>query len=118
VVVNDNAAQGLTVKLAPLGGIDIFTHTGDEDANGTLSLSELLGVIQLFNSGRYHCDGFGGYLPGNGSNACDPHSCDFQPEQPDFIISLSELLRGIQIYTVQAYFACEESEDGYCLGTP
>ena len=118
VVVNDNAAQGLTVKLAPLGGIDIFTHTGDEDGNGTLSLSELLGVIQLFNSGRYHCDGFGGYLPGNGSNVCDPHSCDFQPEQPDFIISLSELLRGIQIYTVQAYFACEESEDGYCLGTP
>lgn len=115
-VANDTVL-GITVRLKPVQGAPVYDHTADADTNGRLDLGELLGIIQLFNFGRYHCEGEA-FLPGPGNTSCTAHSCDYQPAQPDFIISLSELLRGIQIYTQQAYYACEEGEDGYCLGTP
>jgi len=43
-------------------------HAADTDADGTISLSELLRVIQFFNSAGYHpCpEGEDGFCPGSG----------------------------------------------------
>ncbi|MFM1920652.1 MAG: hypothetical protein RLZZ303_2286 [Candidatus Hydrogenedentota bacterium] len=111
------ATLGVTIRLDPIT-TPLARHSADADSNGNVSLSELLGIIQLYNAGIFSCGG-DGYVVGQGSTACEPHSCDFLPEEGDFRLSLSELLRGIQIYTVRAYFPCEQgTEDGFCLGTP
>ena len=39
---------------------------------------------------------------------------DYSPT--DWRISLSELLRLIQLYTLGGYHPCEDGEDGYCPG--
>ncbi len=125
--VNDKPAMNLLLRLDPEGQAEggnegepnpLFNHSSDENNDGKISLSELLGIIQLYNFGQYHCVS-GGYAPGAGSHACAPHSSDYLPPTPDFAISLSELLRGIQVYAAQAYYACPgQGEDGYCLGNP
>jgi len=91
-------------------------HSADPDGSGSISLSELLRVIQFFNVGSLHCQpgSEDGYAPGGGSLACAPHSSDYNPQ--DWSISLSELLRLIQIYNVGAFYPCGGGEDGYCLG--
>jgi hypothetical protein len=47
---------------------------------------------------------------------CPFHSSDF--EERDRIISLSELLRAVQIFRVGAYWYCPslDTEDAYCPG--
>ena len=95
-------------------------HAGDIDGSGSLSLSELLRIIQIFSMGGYHCDpnGEDGYAPGPDQAArdCDPHSSDYNPQ--DWRIDLTELLRAVQFFNVGGYHWCPgpESEDGYCLG--
>jgi len=100
-------------------------HTADQDQNFVISLSELLRVIQFFNSGGLHCveppqTSEDGYLPGANPDAedCTPHASDYNPQ--DWVISLSELLRLIQFFNTGGYFACPDagSEDGYCPGAP
>lgn len=95
-------------------------HTADQNGNFAISLSELLRVIQFFNSGAYHCqegteDGF---APGANENEhdCVPHNCDYNPQ--NWTIGLSELLRIIQFFNSPggAYHGCEGTEDGYCPG--
>lgn len=97
-------------------------HTADQNGDGRISLTELLRVIQLFNSGGFHCavpknsteDGF---VPGLiGDRNCTPHAADYAPQ--DWLISLSELLRVIQFYNSGAYHACPDAgtEDGFCPG--
>lgn len=117
ISVADETVLGVTVYLNPLEPAPVFDHTADESGDGQISLGELLGIIQLYNFGRYHCEGEG-FAGGNGATDCAPHSCDYLAPAPNFVISLSELLRGIQIYTAQAYYACPSGEDGYCLGEP
>jgi len=98
------------------------TQTADQNGNLQIDLSELLRVIQLFNSGGLHCaenpgDSEDGYLPGAGANhTCTPHNTDYNPQ--DWLINLSELLRAIQIYNAGAYHPCpgEGTEDGFCPG--
>lgn len=93
----------------------------DKNHDGVLDLSELLRVIQFYNSGALQCDALAasedGYLPGSGNNdLCAPYSADYNPQ--DWVISLSELLRCIQFYNAGGYTYCPASgtEDGYCVG--
>jgi len=100
-------------------------HSADQNGDYIISLSELLRVIQFFNTAGLHCanppgsteDGF---VPGPNPLAedCAPHASDYNPQ--DWVISLSELLRLIQFFNTGGYFPCPElnTEDGYCVGTP
>ncbi len=94
-------------------------HSADQDADGDINLSELLRVIQFYNSGGFHCEAGteDGYAPGpTGDQTCAPHSSDYNPQ--DWAITLSELLRLIQFYNSGGYYTCETGEDGFCPGTP
>ncbi len=96
------------------GGDEI--HSADQNGDHQINLSELLRVIQFFNSGGYHCqtgteDGF---APGAGDQTCAPHDNDYNTQ--DWLINLSELLRLIQFFNSGGYHACEGSEDGFCPG--
>lgn len=91
-------------------------HAADTDNNYMIGLSELLRVIQFFNSDGYHCDPLGedGYAPGPGNETCSEHSGDYNPA--DFEITLTELLRVIQLFNSGGYHTCPEGEDGFCPG--
>jgi len=101
-------------------GVFQLFHSADQDQNNLISLSELLRVIQFFNSGGYQCaEGTeDGYAPNLGNTDCTPHSSDYNPQ--NWIISLSELLRLIQFFNAGGYFPCPElaTEDGFCPGLP
>ena len=88
----------------------------DTNKNWAISLSETLRVVQLYNSGQFHCqDGTeDGFAPLPGDESCAPHNADYNPQ--DWVISLSEILRVIQIYNSPGYHACAGGEDGFCLG--
>ncbi len=93
-------------------------HTADQDGNHQISLSELLRVIQFFNSDGYHCQAGteDGFAPGPGDHTCTPHNSDYNSQ--DWRINLSELLRIIQFFNSGGYHYCPEqsTEDGYCPG--
>lgn len=96
-------------------------HSADQDADGSISLPELLRVIQFFNLLSYSCnfvseDGYAGGT--SGTYDCEYHSSDYSPA--DWTIGLTELLRMIQFFNVGSYYECPSppSEDGYCVGTP
>lgn len=97
-------------------------HTGDTTPDGQFNLSELLRVVQLYNSpAGFSCGASeDGYVLGPGSKACTPHGADYEGGLPNWSISLTELLRIVQFYNVGGYYACagSGSEDGYCPGTP
>jgi hypothetical protein len=99
-------------------GIDnsASTHTVDQNADFIVSLSELLRVIQFYNSAALRCQAGteDGFAPGAGDTTCAPHQSDYSPQ--NWIISLSELLRVIQFYNTGGYRACAEGEDNYCPG--
>ena len=91
-------------------------------ADFVINLSELLRVIQFYNSGGYHCADTpaateDGYVPGTGANqTCAPYDTDYNPQ--DWAISLTELLRVIQFYNSNGYTYCPGAgtEDGFCPG--
>ncbi len=96
------------------------THSADQDADNAIALSELLRIIQFYNSGGYQVSPIpaeteDGYMPGSGArqSTC-PHCSDYAPA--DWAINLSELLRLIQFYNSDGYHPCAEGEDGYCPG--
>ncbi len=93
-------------------------HSADHDGDGKINISELLRVIQFFNSDGYQCSESGedGFAPGRSTETqtCSAHSSDYAPQ--DWVISLSELLRSIQFFNSGDYHACEGSEDGFCVG--
>ena len=105
-----------TIRILPAGPCTTDCHAADQDCDRAISLSELLRIIQLYNSGGYHCDSAGedGYGPGAGSTDCSAHNADYAPA--DWTINLSELLRVIQFYNSGAYHACPTGEDGFCPG--
>jgi len=116
---NEGTVEGTTEGTleGSTEGAPAPTHlSADTNGDDRISLSELLRVIQLYNSGAYHCDGGteDGYAPGPGSTSCAPHSSDYNPQ--DWRIGLSELLRLIQFYNSGCYHACPGSEDGFCAG--
>ena len=84
--------------------------------SGKISLSELLRVIQFYNSDNYGCEAGteDGYAPNDLDQGCSPHASDYNPQ--DWDIALTELLRSIQFYNIGAYHPCAEGEDGFCAG--
>lgn len=94
-------------------------HSADMNGDFTLGLLELLRVIQLYNSAGFGCaENAGatedGYLPGaTTSSPCKPHAAD---TRADFALSLSELLRAIQLFNLGPYMPCQSSEDHFCQG--
>jgi hypothetical protein len=88
-------------------------HSADTSENGRISLSELLRVIQFYNSHSYCCDASSedGYGVGDGDRTCAAHDSDYMA--PDWSISLSELLRLIQFFNIGRYRVDAASEDGY-----
>ena len=80
-----------------------------------LSLSELLRGTQLYNARSYHCDADSedGYAPFNGPRAsCAPHTGDYA--DGNWSLSLSELLRLVQLFNLGDFTKCPETEDGFC----
>lgn len=108
----------LVPNLVPVA-VEVVAHVGDSDANGRIDLSELLRVIQLYNSSGYYCAASvgateDGYVPGVdiAAQSCTPHASDYNPQ--NWAINLSELLRFIQFYNSGGYEACDEGEDQFC----
>ncbi len=99
------------------GGI---LSSADTNGDSIVQLTELLRLIQLYNAGLYACaenagateDGFSLSATLN-EPACVLHSID---QNRDKVISLSELLRGIQLYNLGGYTWCPTggTEDGFC----
>jgi len=93
-------------------------HSADLNKDWTIVLTELLRVIQLFNSNAYHCDAEteDGYATGSGSHDCSPHDSDYSPVS--WKIELNELLRLIQFFnsTGSKYHCDSNGEDGYAPG--
>ena len=112
------AAEELSATVLFVSAESQF-HTADQDQDNKLSLSELLRIIQFYNGGGLQCatGTEDGYTIGQGNIACTPHASDYNPQ--DWFISLTELLRVIQFYNLNGYYRCEEeTEDGFCGGTP
>lgn len=101
------------------GGADpVRPHSADQDGNWSISLPELMRVIQFYNSDGYHVDSSGedGYAAGPGETLASGHH-DSDYDTPDWQISLSEMLRLTQIYKTRSYtIAVYPSEDGYQAG--
>jgi N-acetylneuraminic acid mutarotase len=98
-----------------VSGGDLGAHTADQNADYAFDLSELLRIIQLYNSGAFHCEAAteDGYAPGPGDQSCAPHASDY--DGPDGQFSLSEVLRAVQFYNAPAgIMPCDTSEDGWC----
>ncbi len=91
-------------------------HSADTDNDYFINLSELLRIIQFFNSDGFHCESGteDGYAPGSGDTSCAPHDSDYSP--PDWYISLSELLRAIQFFNSNGYHTQCDSEDTFAPG--
>jgi len=94
-------------------------HSADyyDGGDWEINLTEILRIIQFYNTGSYHCDASGedGYAPGSGSHDCDPHDADYSGG-PDWSISFSELLRIIQFYNSGGYHPDDEGEDNFAPG--
>ena len=109
-LAGNNGVIGVVGTLTP--------HKADQDGDWSISLPELLRIIQLYNIGSYHCDAStsDGYSPGPGESACDPHDADYNPA--DWIVSFTELLRVIQFYNspYAVYHLLEGTEDGFAPG--
>ncbi len=93
------------------------TNSADQNANFEISVSELLRTIQLFNSDGYQCGASiyreDGFALGMGETDCLPHSADYNTQ--DWKISLSELLRVIQLFNCGNFYYCGTTEDGFCI---
>jgi Ca-activated chloride channel family protein len=94
-------------------------HAADSSQDQQIQLSELLRVIQFFNSSGYHCaEGTeDGYAPGTGEIGCDSHDSDYLADA-DFTIELSELLRLVQLFNSGFYFKAADGEDGFAPWYP
>jgi len=119
-------------------GEELVRHSADYlEPFGRITLSELIRGIQFFNNkteakgseiilGAYGCapnpeSTDDTYLPGSLLQTCAPHDLDYLPQ--DWRISLTELLRLIQIYNGPnggAYNYCPNNDperDDFCLGS-
>jgi hypothetical protein len=100
----------VAVSLAPQDE----DHSADQNGDQEITLSELLRVIQFYNSSRFGCDpqGEDGFAPNATDESCPPHASDYNPQ--DWRIVLTELLRLIQFYNSGGYVVCGQGEDGFC----
>jgi len=119
LLVTCGSSVNIVISLGiGIEGSEEGPHTADQDNNNVISLSELLRVIQFFNSTGLHCQAGteDGYAPGQGDQTCAAHDSDYNPQ--DWLITLSELLRIIQFFNSGGYYSCpgEGTEDGFCPG--
>jgi hypothetical protein len=108
------AVGTVVVCLSWPAGAKDFYHSADTAADWSISLSELLRVVQFYNSDGYHVDSNteDGYTPGPDSKAdAPPHASDYAPQ--DWKVNLSELLRLIQILNSRGYDFAGTTEDKY-----
>ncbi len=115
---------GVAPLLSLMAGVSYAVpeyHSADQNHDGAINVSELLRVVQFYNSAGLHCQEAteDGFAPGPGETAaCTAHGSDYAPQ--DWMISLSELLRLVQFYNLGAYSQCSAlaapTEDGYCIG--
>ncbi len=95
-------------------------HTADINVDSRIDLDELLRVIQLYNTGGFHCSPGteDGYAPGYSpmTQTCSHHAADYSGSGSNWIIDIGELLRVIQIYNSGYYYSCPDvgTEDGFC----
>lgn len=116
-------SDGGFITLDVLGHAPSRYRAEDTNRSNAIELSELLRIVQLFNAGHYGCEASsedfyspaeGPTLPVGNSYSCYFHTVD---RNGDWMITLSELLRAIQIFTIGPYSNCQESEDGFCPAT-
>ncbi len=109
--------QELTIDIPEAERVyprDFTCHALDyQNCDFVISLSELLRLIQHFNSDGYHADDAGedGFAPGPGSTNAYPHHSDYAPE--NWRIELGELLRAIQFYNSGGFTRDPAGEDGF-----
>lgn len=91
-------------------------HTADTDLSQQISLSELLRLVQFFNSDGFHCETGteDGYAPGAGDQTCAPHDSDHTPQ--DWRVNLTELLRLVQFFNSGGYHSECGTEDNFAPG--
>ena len=92
-------------------------HSGDSNWDGAVCLSELLRVVQFYNSEGYHWAAEtteDSYAPGPGDTAAVPHDSDYAPQ--NWAIELTELMRFVQFFNSGGYHTAEDSEDGFAPG--
>lgn len=95
----------------------VHMHAADLNEDWTITINELLRVIQFFNSSAYHCQAGteDGYAVGSGQRDCQFHDSDFTAPR-NWSISVAELLRLIQLFNKKAYHISPGSEDGFAPG--
>jgi hypothetical protein len=116
------APDSTSVPVTAYGGT-VFVgraamHSADTNADFMIKLSELLRVIQLFNTGEFHCspNTEDGYATGPGDRTCPHHDSDYVAPR-DWRINLTELLRLIQFFNAGGYrTANTTTEDGFAPG--
>ncbi len=113
-------AEGEMAREGQTEGETPGIHSADLNGDLRINVSELLRVIQFYNSRAFSCDteespSEDGYVPGAGEQTCRPHSSDYFGG-PNWKIDLYELLRLIQLYNSSGYHVCTGSEDGFCPG--
>jgi hypothetical protein len=94
-------------------------HSADWNGTpGVFDLTEMLRLIQLYNADGFCCgegESEDGYTPGACAlQACSRHSADYA--EPAWVLTLSELLRAVQLFNLGRFASCPEgeSEDGFC----
>jgi len=97
------------------GEEEVPTHSADYNGDGRIDLAEILRCIQLYNFGTgFGCgtdeDGFG--LSAADRESCLQHALDYL--EPHWVLTLSELLRGVQLYNLGDIVPCDTAEDGFC----
>ncbi len=97
-------------------------HSGDQDGDWEVSLSELLRIIQFFNSAGFHCQSGteDGYAPGPGDQSCEFHDSDYdaQNSSQDWFVNLWELQRFIQFFLDEGYHVESGTEDSFAPALP
>lgn len=85
--VAEGAVEG--VAEGAVEGEENPFHSADPNHDNLIDLSELLRVIQFFNSNGLHCQAGSedGYAPGSGDTSCAPHASDYNPQ--DWAINIS-----------------------------
>lgn len=88
-------------------------HDADINEDFKFSISEILRLIQFYNSDGLHCEQGteDGFAPDTGPQDCVRHNSDYV--DPPFLLSLGEVLRAIQFYNSQGYTRNTLSEDSF-----
>ncbi|HPO12046.1 MAG TPA: PKD domain-containing protein, partial [Candidatus Hydrogenedentes bacterium] len=104
------------IMISALPAATAQYHSADTAPDQHINLSELLRVIQFFNSNGFHCEAGteDGYAPGPGDQTCTPHDSDYNTQ--DWHVNLSELLRVIQFFNSDGYHTDCGSEDNFAPG--